>query len=61
MGQHARCTVTALDEARLPNQGLLQTGAILAVALTRLESSLVTSLTHVVASRELARCRIPSR
>jgi hypothetical protein len=43
------------------NAGLLQTGAILAVALTRLESSLVTSLIHVAASREDARCRTLSR
>lgn len=43
------------------NAGLLQTGAILAVALTRLESSLVTSLPHVAASREVARCRTLGR
>jgi len=46
---------------RPPNRGLLQTGAILGVAFTRLEGSLVTSLTYVAASEEVARCRTPSR
>ena len=43
------------------NLGLLQTGAILGLALTRLEGSLVTSLTYVGASEEVARCRTPNR
>jgi hypothetical protein len=44
-----------------PNKGLLQTGPILAVALTRVDGSLVTSLIHVAASEEVARCRTPDR
>ena len=45
----------------LLNLGLLQTGAMLGIALTRLEGSLVTSLTHVAAGEEVARCRTPRR
>jgi hypothetical protein len=43
------------------NSGLLQTGATLTVALTRLEGSLVTSLIHVAAGKEVARCRTLGR
>jgi len=44
-----------------PNLGFLQTGAGLAIAPTRMEGSLVTSLTYVEAREEVARCRTPRR
>jgi hypothetical protein len=43
------------------NRGLLQTGVILCVALTRVAGSLVTSLTYVAAGEEVARYRILDR
>jgi len=51
----------ALGAKRLSNSGLLQSGANMGVALTRLERSLVTSLTYVAAGEEVARCRTLNR
>jgi hypothetical protein len=45
----------------LLNTDLLQSGAMLGVAVTRLEGSLITSLTYLAASEEVARCRTPDR
>jgi len=46
---------------RPPNKGLLQTGPVLDVALTRLESSLVTSSDTRCREPRVARCRTAGR